>query len=557
VNGTRVESRRQRLVDLVLFILVLGATGAWTLLTLTPPPDVARDGGFESDLAMAHLAFIARAPRPLGSGHHEEVRQHLVNELRSLGLLVEVQEARVPLRRDGTGPRIEVANVVARLPGTGGGTGKAVMLAAHYDSTHTNSAASRGAGDDGAAVAALLEAARVLTSDRPQNDVIFLITDGEERALLGARAFVEEHPWLAHAGVVFNFEARGTSGPSLMFQTSGGNGWLVDQYARVAPCPRTSSIGYEIYRLMPNDTDFTIFRNAGLPGLNFAFIGDYHNYHRAGDNIDNLDVRSLRHHGVQALALARHFGNLNLDLLPTTGEAVYFNVGNYVVRYPQRWSLPLALAAAAACLFTAFRGWRRGDGGLHGILWFIAIFLLDLTVCVALAWVVVRFVPIAWLDRNANRAIAAFTLLALTTTALLVMVFRRRANLGGLATGSMIVWGALSVISAVLIPAASYLLIVPALFGAVALLSTRVARGILVRNALAIVTALPLVLVMTPVVYLAFLGLRMRLAPATVALVVLAVSGLLPQLALLTSRYAGGARSPRSAVPDRPSTPPG
>jgi hypothetical protein len=530
--------------------LILVAAGAWTLLTLPPPQDVAPGSGFETDRAMAHLDFIARAPRPLGSEHHTAVREYLVSQFKSLGLLVEVQDARVPLRRDGTGPRIEVANVVARLPGTAGGAGKAVMLAAHYDSTHTNSAASRGAGDDGAAVAALVEVARVLTSDRPENDVIFLITDGEERGLLGARAFVEEHAWFGHVGVVFNFEARGTSGPSLMFQTSSGNGWLVDQYARVAPHPRTSSIGYEIYRLMPNDTDFTIFRSATLQGLNFAFIGDYHNYHRAGDALENLDVRSLRHHGVQALALARSFGNTGLESIPTAADAIYFNVGNLVVRYPQRWSLPLAIVAAAACLFAVFRVLRRRVVHFGGILWSLAIFLLSLTISIALACVVVRFVPVPWLDRNANRASAGFALLALTTTALPIGAFRRRATALDLASGSLIVWAALGVVGAALVPAASYLLIVPAMFGAAAILTWTLARSVVARMVAALVTALPLVLLMTPVVYLAFLGLRMRLAPAVVALIVLGLSGLLPQLALFAALHTGAERSPRSADPD-------
>jgi hypothetical protein len=532
-------------------VLILIAVGTWTLITLSPPLDVASDSGFETDRAMAHLDVIARAPRPLGSEHHAAVRDYLVNELKSLGLLVELQEARVPLRRDGIGPRIEVANVVARLPGSGGGAGKAVMLAAHYDSTHSNSAASRGAGDDGAAVAALLEVARVLTSERPQNDVIFLITDGEERGLLGARAFVEEHPWFAHVGVVFNFEARGTSGPSLMFQTSGGNGWLVDRYARVAPHPRTSSIGYEIYRLMPNNTDFTIFRDAGLPGLNFAFIGDYHNYHRAGDAIDNLDVGSMRHHGVQALLLSRHFGNLDLDAPPTSSDAIYFNVANLgVVRYPQRWSLPLALGAAAACLFAVFGALRSGRARLAGMLWSDAALLLNLVLCGLLALVIVLCVPVGLLDRNANRSIATFATMTIAATVLLLRAFRRRASVADLAAAALLGWAGIAIVGAALVPAASYVLIWPALFGAGALIGLVHVRSVAGRCALAVVTALPVVLLMVPVTYLAFLGLRMRLAPAVVALVALGLTGLLPQIGLVTSLHAAPEQSPRSAAPD-------
>ena len=553
MSGTREDSPRSTWIRRLIVVTTLVAAGAWTLVTLPPPDDVAPGSGFETDRARAHLDFIARAPRPLGSQHHRAVREYLVSEFQSLGLLVEVQDARVPLKRDGTGPRVEVSNVVARLPGTGGaGTTHAVMLAAHYDSTHVNSAVSRGAGDDGAAVAALLEVARVLTSDRPRNDVIFLITDGEERGLLGARAFVEEHPWFAHAGVVFNFEARGTSGPSLMFQTSPGNGWLLDQYARVAPHPRTSSIGYEIYRLMPNNTDFTIFRDAGLHGLNFAFIGDYHNYHRAGDAVENLDVGSMRHHGVQALALARHFGTLQLPPILVGDDVVYFNVGNVVLRYPQGWSLPLAVGAAAACLFAVLNALRRARGVARatGILWGVAIILLGIALCVALAWGVVRLVPVVVLDRSVDRFVTLFAAITLLVTTLVLLTFRRRATTTELACGALIIWAGLAVASAAFVPAASYLLAWPALFGAAALVGSVHVRGIVARHGLAIVTALPLVLLLVPVTYLAFLGLRMRLAPAVVALVALGLTGLLPQLGLLTSLHAGAERSPRSAAPD-------
>ena len=56
------------------------------------------------------------------------------------------------------------------------------------------------------------------------------------------------------------------------------------------------------------------------------------------------------------------------------------------------------------------------------------------------------------------------------------------------------------------------------------------------RCALAVLTALPLVLLLVPVTYLAFLGLRMRLAPAVVVLVALGFIGLMPQLSLVMSR---------------------
>ena len=61
-----------------------------------------------------------------------------------------------------------------------------------------------------------------------------LITDGEEAGLLGARAFVNGHPWLDDIGLVLNFEARGNGGPVLLMQTGHENGWLVREFAKAA-----------------------------------------------------------------------------------------------------------------------------------------------------------------------------------------------------------------------------------------------------------------------------------------------------------------------------------
>ena len=82
----------------------------------------------------------------------------------------------------------------------------------------------RRVGDDGAGVAALLETLRALRTGPPlRNDILFVITDGEEDGLLGASAFVAENPAAKDVRVVVNFEARGNAGESQMFETSAGN----------------------------------------------------------------------------------------------------------------------------------------------------------------------------------------------------------------------------------------------------------------------------------------------------------------------------------------------
>ena len=119
------------------------------------------------------------------------------------------------------------------------------------------------------------------------------------------------------------------------FETSPGDNWLISQYAQAAPYPLASSLMYEIYRRLPNDIDFTVYKSAGYGGLDFAVIGDSAYYHTALDDTAHVDLGSLQHQGSYALALVRHFGDLDLAAAHTE-DAVYFNaLGTYLfVHYP-------------------------------------------------------------------------------------------------------------------------------------------------------------------------------------------------------------------------------
>ena len=246
-------------------------------------------------------------------------------------------------------------NVVATMRGSDP-TGT-VILAAHHDSVGMGP----GAADDGAAVAALLETARALrTGGEPRNDVVLLITDGEENGLLGADAFVREHPLGDRGGVVLNFEARGVGGPSLMFETSRDNAGLVDAFTSVAPHPRGDSSMVEVYRLLPNNTDFTPFAAGGFSGLNFAFIEGAARYHTAGDSITNLDRGSLQHHGENMLALARTLGGTDLRSVESDHDDTYFRLLGLPVSYPNGAVWPLAVLAVLLVALLAWLARRRG-----------------------------------------------------------------------------------------------------------------------------------------------------------------------------------------------------
>ena len=345
-------------------------TGIGTLLVLltivwislhqqSAPATVAADAPaevFSSARALKHIEVISALPRPMGMSGNVATREYIVGALQAAGLEPQVQQA-TALNQSWNGPaRVgTVHNVLARLKGTD--NTKAVLLMSHYDSVPT----AFGASDDGAGVAGMLETLRALReAGTPlRNDVIFLFTDGEENGLLGAHAFVDEHPWVKDVGLVLNFEARGNSGPSIMFETSDENGWLIREFAKAAPYPMANSLAYEIYKRLPNDTDFTVVKQAGLPGFNFAYIEGVSHYHTMLDRFAQLDERSLQHHGSYALALTRHFAGLSLNDRKET-NAVYFDIlGSTLIRYPSSWVMPLTLIVIISFVALAVFGVRE------------------------------------------------------------------------------------------------------------------------------------------------------------------------------------------------------
>jgi hypothetical protein len=315
-----------------------GGLALWTAIGFTPfgrPDPLPADapaGEFSAGRAMVTVRAIAQRPHPVGSADHDRVRDYVLAEFARLGLTPQTQAGTGVFRRY-TG---KVENIVARLPGSA--STRPVMLAAHYDSTRRGP----GAGDDAHGVAVLLETLRVLgQSARLRNDVIFLVTDGEEAGMLGAALFMNGHPWRGEPGVVLNFEARGTGGAATMFETSQNNAWLVHALRTAVPAANATSFAYEVYRRMPNDTDLSVFKRDGLAGMNFAFIEHPEWYHRPQDDAAHLDLRSVQEQGRYALALTREFGARDLNQ-PPSGDAVYFPTRlTGLIVYSTAWVQPL------------------------------------------------------------------------------------------------------------------------------------------------------------------------------------------------------------------------
>ncbi len=453
----------------------VAAAAIWSHEPRAPRNDPA-PGAFSAIRAREMLQRLVGdgVAHPVGSAGNAAVRQRVIDELTRLGYAPTTQEAFVC---GDSGVCATVTNVLARLPGNSGA--RAVMLAAHYDSVP----AGPGASDDGMGVAVMLEAARILRQEGPRrNPVLFLIDDAEEAGLLGARAFVRDHPWARDVGAVVNLDSRGTTGSSLLFETSDDNRWLIDLAAASLPRPDTSSLFDTIYKWLPNDTDLTVFRRAGLAGVNFAHIGDVERYHTPLDNFANASAATLGEHGAHVLAMARALAQADLEA-PHRGNAVFFDVfGLGIVRWRDE-ATPF-LAAAAALLVAAAIGsaLARGTLRLAELLWGIPAVLLALAVSAAAgagAAALIRaagHLSTSWIAHPEPTLIAVWTF-SCAGAWLAAHFFARRSGWRGLWAATWASSAALSLVLAWAEPALAFLTLVPcALAGAAGLLALRSLR---------------------------------------------------------------------------------
>ncbi|MGL4542513.1 MAG: M28 family peptidase, partial [Polymorphobacter sp.] len=282
-------------------------------------------------------------------------------------------------------------------------------------------------------------------------------------------------------GAVVNLEARGGGGRAMMFETGKGNGAMIELFTRHVRQPSAMSMAVTAYDKLPNKTDYTVAKGLGIPGFNFAFIGDAGLYHSPLATPEALDARSVQDMGAQALDLTRAL--LTVAALPAkTADAVFSDVaGGFVIAYPA-WVGWLLLGAAAALIGVAARRarsrWHWGEivigagvvpgaalvgGGL--------IFMVNLLSLAAGK-------PNYYDRLAALPRIEAFTLLLLLATLALVMAALRGRHSGlgawiGVALFNLLLAAAVQL----LVPGVTPLFTWPLLLGALALAAAALHRG--------------------------------------------------------------------------------
>ncbi len=513
---------------------MLALTIAAAFFTIQPPAALGLDAPsqmFSAGRAIQLLADLLHGdlPHPIGSPANREVRERIWRKLEALGYQPQLQTETVCGEAGSVCGVVE--NVLARLPGSR--QGKAVLLSCHYDSV----AAGPGAGDDGSGVAILLELARALrASAQPSNSILFFFGEGEEVGLLGAEAFVQKHPWAAEVGAVVNVEARGTGGRSWMFETSAGSAWLVEHYARAVTHPATSSIAYAIYRRLPNDTDLTVYKHAGLQGIGLAFIENVQRYHTRLDDIVHLSPDTLQQQGQTALEMTRALAGADL-VAPPRREAVFFDVaGLFTVWWPVAWSAYFLVGAVLLLIVSLARLASQQLMAGKELVWGLLLW----PVTIALTWAGAAGLGslLDWWDVFPTSfpcrswpIEAAFCLVGLSVPLLVAALVARQAGTWGLWAGTLFWWTVLALATTILEPAFGYPFLPP-------ILATGLAAAVLASRAGALgegfALILPLLvsgLIILPTIAAFYAAFGRGLLPLISVLIALTATWLGPLLA--------------------------
>ncbi len=436
---------------------------------------------FSAENSARHIKAISDAPHPMGTAENERVRDYIINELSRLGLTAVVQTTQVKdyYVKFGEPERlVDIHNVYAVIPGTE--SSGIIALAGHYDTALL----SPGANDDGSAVGTLLEAARCILSGEPlKNDLLVVFTDAEEPGQFryGARYFVSNYENTGDIKLVLNFEALGRSGPSIMFETTPGNNRLISALSKATANPVALSFINDLIRLVaPGSTDLIAFEEQGISGMDFAYPLERTVYHTALDNSDNLDKRSLQHHGNYAVDITRYFGMRDLNELTSAevSDSIFHSFfGNILLYYPQWLVIPLTILVGIILLALVILGIRRNKLSLRGVLISTVIFtgeLLVIVIVTTLAW---------WGLDEAHLALgivveptvkAHLLFVAFLITSFLAMILLRqllKKSMGeyDIFLGGAILWWLITLLFALYLPGFNFIMLWPVLFSLVPL----------------------------------------------------------------------------------------
>ncbi len=489
---------------------------------------------FSTKRALAQVEVIAKAPHYVGSANHETVANYLEKELLELGLETTIQEG---YTLSDWGNLVKSKNILARIKGSQ--SSKALLLLSHYDSApHSKSF---GASDDGSGIATILEGIRAFLHNKTahKNDIVILFSDAEELGLNGAALFVTQNKWAKDIGFVLNFEARGSSGPSYMLmEVNKGNAQVVKHFTEAGVrFPVSNSLMYSIYKMLPNDTDLTVFREqAQIQGLNFAFIDNHFNYHTQQDNFQNLSPKTLAHQGTYLIPLLHYFSNANLSDLNSDQDSIYFNTPFNFVSYPFSWRFPLLIFASILFLGLLVVGFgkrvlKANYIGKGFVLFFSVIFIA--VTATFLGWRLLQAIYPQYQDilqgftYNGHSYIAAFVFLSIGICFFIYRKLAQKIETMNYAIAPLLLWIIINAVIASSLPGAGFF-IIPVFSSLIMLTYFIITQK--TNKLLYMIFCIPSLVIFIPFITTFPIGLGLKILPASALLVVLVFGLLIPVL---------------------------
>ncbi len=519
---------------ILVFIIYYAFT---SLLPSTISNNQTPKNKFSTDRALHHLAKMTVKPHFVGTKEHQKVKEYLIAELEKLGLNVH-QQNQLGINKKWRGAT-KTQNIYTIIKGSDP-KAKALLLLAHYDSSPHSSL---GASDAGSGVVTILEGVRAFLQQKkqPKNDIIILFTDAEEIGLLGADAFVNKNPLINEVGLVLNFEARGSGGPSYMLlETNGGNSKLIKAFNKAKPnYPVANSLMYSIYKMLPNDTDLTVFReDANINGFNFAFIDDHFDYHTAQDSYDRLDRNTLEQQGDYLSTLLAFFSTINLDNLNSDSDNVYFNFPKMgLINYHFSWNIPLFILALILFFGITFIGVQQQKLTTKAMFAGFVPLLVSLITSVLIAtfgWKLLLVIYPQYQDilhgftYNGHLYIFAFAMLTIAVSLFFYKRYLRLHSAANLIVAPLFIWGILNFFFLLKLQGAGFF-IFPVFLGLVMLVILLFTKYNKATKILLITfLSLPILIVFSPLIKMFPVGLGLKMLGISSFFIVLILGIIIP-----------------------------
>ncbi len=334
------------------------------LISVTGPAGLNAEE-FSQERAYEHLRHLAGTigPRPLGSPGEKAALDYFALKIAECGGKVQWQPVNGKAAPDGKDALNTASfNVIGRFEGA---SPRQIIVGAHIDSSTPEIA---GADDDGSGVAAMLEAARVLSAKPHQATLVFVAFCGEEAGLVGSKYFVEHYP-LEQAALMLQLDMTSDEAPLMLWidsQKVQSPAWLVSASLEIYRGLGYRDLEYPtIFQSLNSSlggagSDHEPFLAKGIPAI--AFVSDIrHPIHTPYDTLEYFEPDGLARSGRLIVGLIDRFDRG--QPAEKTGRYMLVLAGGRPIFIDPSWLaafVVLSLVAALASLIRLYR--RRGRG---------------------------------------------------------------------------------------------------------------------------------------------------------------------------------------------------